>query len=1140
MNFSDLLRRNLRHHWRTQIGVLLGTAVATAVLTGALLVGDSVRQSLEDAAVARVGGADVVLAPRGRFFRTDLADVIGNELGALAAPLLRVDGVLVDPQTGKRRNRVQVLGVDGRFWRIGGLDDPLAGTEEGIVVNETLAQRLEVGAGDEVLVRLRRTGPLSAEAPLSIDRNDPVAARLRVAAVLPAASFGLYSLRAEQVAPHNAFVKISWLGERLGLASSANEMLVGGRPQGAVTVDEAQDALKKMWTLADASLELRVLPARGALPTPDVIELRSDRIFLEPAVVAAAARAEEDALGVLSYFVNTLTKGEVETPYSVIAALGPLADEEAPQRRPICALIPPDTATDEIVVNQWLADDLDLARGDPLAVRYFVLGPGRTLEERSQTFRVRTIVPMEGAALDASLMPPFAGLEDKENCRDWTPGIDVRLSRIRDKDEDYWKEFRGTPKAFLTLRAGRSIFANRFGDLTAIRFPPGKGTAEALGTKILEELDPALVGLRFEPLRERALAAAGEALDFGQLFVGLSFFLILSALVLTGLLFGLGMVQRGPETGILLALGFTWSQVRRLLLVEGIIVATAGAALGTVSGVAYTGLLLRGLGSVWSGAVAGATITLHARGATLLIGAAAGVIAATLAMWIILRRQSRSEIKALLSGAGAERPPVEGASLRVHNLSRLCAILFFAGALTVVIVWGAGSDTKRTAPFFFAGGLLLVASLSAIHWFLVRAARMVSTTVPAATWLSLNGLALRNTARKRMRSLSVALLLAVGTFLTFSVGANKLTAPEPGSSRTTGTGGFALIGESTLPLLHDLNTPKGRKEFGLDEKKFQGASTVQLRLRDGDDASCLNLNRAQTPRLIGVDSAALRTRGAFGFVDIFDGRVGILDGRVGIFDGRSSDDPWLLLKTDRGADTVPAVADQATMVWGLGKALGDRIDFVDEQGRQFSVELVGMIGNSILQGSVLIDESAFTSRFPSDEGYRMLLIDAPRDRVDAIASALRRAGENSGLDVTSTEERLRDFMTVQNTYLAMFQVLGSLAMILGSLGLGFLVLRNVFERQAELAMLRAVGLTRRTICRLLVVEHGCLLFVGLILGTLSAVVAVWPALRTGVGDGPLLSLSLTLLLLGAGGVFWIWLAATLTLRRNLIAALRQE
>lgn len=170
----------------------------------------------------------------------------------------------------------------------------------------------------------------------------------------------------------------------------------------------------------------------------------------------------------------------------------------------------------------------------------------------------------------------------------------------------------------------------------------------------------------------------------------------------------------------------------------------------------------------------------------------------------------------------------------------------------------------------------------------------------------------------------------------------------------------------------------------------------------------------------------------------------------------------------------------------------------------------------------------------------MLLIDAPSDRVDAIASALRRAGEKSGLDVTATDERLREFMTVQNTYLAMFQVLGSLGMILGSLGLGFLVLRNVFERQAELAMLRAVGLTRRKICTLLVCEHGWLLIVGLVLGTVSALVAVWPALRTGIGGGPLLSLSLTLLPLVAGGVFSIWIAAALTLRRNLIAALRQE
>ncbi len=1127
MKPADLLRRNLRHHWRTHLGVLLGTAVATAVLTGALLVGDSVRQSLKDTAAARVGNADLVMALRGRFFTATLADRIAAELDAEAAPLLRVDGVLVDPRSKRRCNQVQVLGVDDRFWKIGGVDPPPAPGKDGILLNEPLAQRLALGVGDELLLRMRRSSPLSAEAPLSVDRTDQVVARLRVAAILPAGSFGRYSIRAEQVVAHNAFVDIDWLAERVGVEKRANEMLVGGRPGGPVTMEEAQEALDRVWTLADAALELRPLPSHGA------IELRSDRIFLEPAVADAAARVRKDALGLLSYFVNTLRNGDRQTPYSVVTALGPLAGQGGPIASPLGDLLPPGMAEDEIAVNQWLADDLGLDREDPLEVRYFVLAPGRKLEERAATFRVRTVLPMDGAALDRSLMPPFAGLEGKEDCRDWDPGIDVELSRIRAKDEAYWNRFRGTPKAFLSLHAGQSIFASRFGDLTAIRFRFEEGAQQAIDLALRETLAPEKLGLRFEPLRDRARRAAGEALDFGQLFVGLSFFLIASALLLTGLLFGLGVARRRTESGILLALGFTRIRVRRLLLVEGTIVAIAGSVLGAAGGVIYTALLLRGLGSVWSGAVAGAAIGLHARGSTLILGAAAGVFVAGLVMWFVLRRQSRSEIIALLDGSDEAAPPRPG----TKRASSLCAILCFAAALAVVLFQGAGSETG-TASFFVAGVLLLGASLSAIHWFLVRSARTLSERTlserpPAFAGLSLSGLALRNTARKRMRSLSVAMLLALGTFLVFAVGANKLSPPEPGASRATGTGGFRLIGEATHPLLHDLNTLEGRREFGLDEAGFRGASTVQFRLRGGDDASCLNLNRAQTPRLAGVDSAALRARGAFGFVDLLDGFV---DGVA--VDGTG--EPWRLLQTDCGADIVPAVADQATMVWGLGKKVGDRIEYLDEQGRTFSLLLVGMIGNSILQGTIVIDESAFTNRFPSDEGYRMLLVDAPRESSGTIADTLGRAGENIGFDVTTTEDRLSSFMTVQNTYLAMFQVLGSLGLILGSLGLGFLVLRNVFERQAELAMLRAVGLTGRTICKMLVYEHGWLLFLGLFLGTASALVAVWPALATGGGGVPLLSLSLTLGLLAAGGVFWIWTAATLALRKDLIAALRRE
>ena len=216
----------------------------------------------------------------------------------------------------------------------------------------------------------------------------------------------------------------------------------------------------------------------------------------------------------------------------------------------------------------------------PLQLSYYVVDSGSRLVERTNSFRVRQIVPLKGIYADRTLMPEFPGLAKAESTHDWDAGFPL-VYPIRDKDEAYWKTYRGTPKAFVTLAAGQAMWANRFGTLTAIRYEVPTNTfastcREAVYRNLLANLQPGDVGLRFEPVREQALKSAAQAQDFGQLFLGFSLFLVVAALLLMALLFQLGLEQRAAEVGILLALGLTPKQVRRLLLVEGAALALAG------------------------------------------------------------------------------------------------------------------------------------------------------------------------------------------------------------------------------------------------------------------------------------------------------------------------------------------------------------------------------------------------------------------------------------------------------------------------------------------------------------------------------------------------------------------------------------
>jgi ABC-type antimicrobial peptide transport system permease subunit len=237
---------------------------------------------------------------------------------------------------------------------------------------------------------------------------------------------------------------------------------------------------------------------------------------------------------------------------------------------------------------------------------------------------------------------------------------------------------------------------------------------------------------------------------------------------------------------------------------------------------------------------------------------------------------------------------------------------------------------------------------------------------------------------------------------------------------------------------------------------------------------------------------------------------------------------------------VPAIGDANSIQWALGKQIGDTIDYTDEQGRAFRLRLVGAVANSLLQGSLLIDEAEFTRRFPGESGYRMFLIDAPSNSVTQISAALSRALQDAGLELTPAAQRLNEFNAVQNTYLSTFQVLGGLGLLLGSAGLGVVVLRNVLERRGELGLLVAVGFRRRLLRSLVLSEHGALLGWGLSVGVAAAAVAVLPAVLSPGTQLPYGSLALTLGAVLLNGLLWTWLATAYALRGNLLAALRNE
>ena len=886
--------------------------------------------------------------------------------------------------------------------------------------------------------------------------------------------------------------------------------------------------------------------------------MTSSRIFLEPSVIAAAltprtalltnrpalevdgpsdvafARLVTNGVRVLTYLANLIQAGDRATPYSMVTA----AD------RPF---VPADMRDDEILLNQWLADDLQVKPGDAVALSYYVVDSGSGLVERTNSFRVRGIVPLKGIYADRTLMPEFPGLAKAESTHDWDAGFPL-VHPIRAQDEAYWKTYRGTPKAFVTLAAGQAMWANRFGSLTAIRYEvPTNAVAstvrEVVYRNLLANLKPEDVGLRFEAVREQALKSAAQSQDFGQLFLGFSLFLVVAALLLMALLFQLGLEQRAVRGRDLAGTRLHAKASEAPVAGRGCRAGPGGRPDRRAGGIVYAKTMLWALTTVWRSAIGSAELQFHVTAASLLIGICASTVVAVLTIWLTLRKQARQPARELL--AGEVRSPKSAVR------SRGVWIALGSGLTAVAIVgWALASGHNADAgAFFSAGALLLIAGLAASSAWLTRLARE-----SGAAHLTLRGLGVRGCARRRKRSLATIALLACGSFVIVAIGVFRLDANRDATRRDSGTGGFALIGEATMPVVQDLNTKAGREFYGLSAEQLAGINVVPLRVREGDVASCLNLNRAQKPRLLGVKPELLAGRFTFaGVAKGLDRNMGwellrtgssrrqeVLTDKSPIANRQSKVDQSLLTSAATELPEIPAIGDANSIQWAMGKKIGDTMDYTDEQGRAFKLRLVGAVANSILQGSLLIDEAEFTRRFPGESGYRMLLIDAPSNSVTQVSATLSSALQDAGLELTPAAQRLNEFNAVQNTYLGTFQILGGLGLLLGSAGLGVVVLRNVLERRGELGLLVAVGFRRRLLHRLVLSEHGVLLGAGLGLGIAAAAVAVLPAILSPGTQLPYGSLALTLAAVLLNGLLWTWLATNYALRGNLLAALRNE
>lgn len=1135
-----LILRSLRYYGWTNLAVVLGVAAAATALSGALLVGDSMRASLRNQALARLGRVDRAIFAQ-HFFPADLAQRLNATAPACATILLTVSAE--NPARGTRVNGVQLFGVGDDYWRLQDAEPPaaLAGSARAALVNAALAGELGLLDGQDIVLRLVKPGAVATETLLG--RRDELALTLRLPArtAAPDAPGTAFSPELRQQPPRTAFVPLAVLQRALEQLDRANVVLVAAGDRAA-----APAPLGPALTLADLDLRIRSAPEFGYLC------LESGAMLIPPpfeAAAVAAADALQLAPGcVLVYLANSIESGGRAIPYSPVVALDPLVQ----QRSGLLAATGGTPLTgDQLVLNDWAAEDLAIAPGAPVTLEYYLTEPSGTLRTATTGFTLAARVPLGGPLADRGFTPEYRGITDVKRVSDWDPPFPMDLKRIRPKDEEYWEAHRATPKAFLALETGQRLWAtegDRFGRITSVRAyraanltasqPDWPALASAWEREILRRLTPAQAGFVDQPLRETALAAAQGNTEFGGLFIGFSFFLIAAAVMLAALLFRLGIERRSAEVGLLVALGFSPRRRTRLFLCEGIALALLGTLLGQLGAIAYAALMLGGLRTWWSAAVNAPFLRLAVTPMSLALGACVTLAVVIVAILLALRGLNRISIRTLL--AGATDFTLIGAAPRRPRIALAVSILSTPTALALLLL-GVLRILAPALAFWGGGALLLIAGIAALRTLLGRQSRTTSRVPhpvsrrrrPRSGWgtpgpARLLGLAWRNAGRRPTRSILTAALVASATFVIASLEAFRL-APDPDpTDRNSGSGGYSLTAEAAVPLPYDLSTPEGRLALSIpppDADVLTQSEITPCRLRAGNETSCLNLYRPGRPRILGAPPAAI-ARGGFRFA------------ASSAREPATRANPWRLLEQQLFDGAIPVIGDEAAVRWQLHLDIGQDLVITDDRGQEVRLRFVALLQGSILQSELVISEANFTRLFPTTTGTAFFLV-APRTApLDAVAAALERGLAPYGLDATPAAERLQRYFAVQNTYLSTFQALGGLGLVLGTLGLLAVTARNIWERRSELGLLRALGFRPRQIGTILVGEGLLLVIAGLLIGLSAALVAIAPQIAARGAAIPWASFAAIALGVLLTGLLAGLAALRPALRGSIIASLR--
>lgn len=548
------------------------------------------------------------------------------------------------------------------------------------------------------------------------------------------------------------------------------------------------------------------------------------------------------------------------------------------------------------------------------------------------------------------------------------------------------------------------------------------------------------------------------------------------------------VAQRTRELGMLRAVGATGGQVTRLVILEAFIVGLFASAVGVGVGVALA-VGLRALMEALGVYFPQGSLTVLPR--TVIVGLVVGTVVTVLSAILPARKAAKIPPVAALR-------QMESTYFRSLRLRALVGSGIVALGIALVLI---GLYTDLGNPLLVTGigagttflGVSTVAPLFAQHF-----GRAVGAPLPRAFGVT-GRLARENAVRQPRRMAATASALMIGVALVTVVATIVASAKHA----VEGTVRDEVIGEYQVqpttmgnPFAGGLSPDLASRLRALPEVAI--ASTYRIgewRVPgSGEDVGTAYGPQSGVEYLVGVDQGADRVV-----------RLGVTSGD---FADLAGDNTVMLHEGFAGEE---------------GLAVGDTFPVEFPDGAVADLAVVAIYSADLYGSDLVISLDTFADHYDWDRDQMVIVLLAEGVDAEAARPALEAVvADFPNAELNNAEEYLDKVASQLDMMLNVLTGMLAMAIVIALLGIANTLALSIIERRREIGLLRAVGMTRRQVRRMIRWEAVLIAVFGALIGMLVGV-GLGVAVVAAIGEGltvavPWLNLVIYLVLAALGGV----------------------